>query len=47
MLAGIQYAFIDNFGNYDFDKNDISTHFIIVAILVKGSTKNFWSEKSR
>ncbi|MEH7439975.1 DUF3800 domain-containing protein [Neobacillus drentensis] len=37
----IQYGFLDEFGDYrfDFDKSDVSTHFIIVAILVKDSNK--------
>jgi Protein of unknown function (DUF3800) len=40
-VSEIQFAFVDEFGNYgfDFDKNDVSTHFIIVAILVKESNK--------
>lgn len=40
-LDEIQYAFIDEFGDYDFDfdKHDVSTHFIIVSILVKESNK--------
>lgn len=37
----IQYAFIDEFGDYlfDFEKENVSSHFIIVAILVKESNK--------
>ena len=40
-LDEIQYGFLDEFGDYrfDFDKSDVSTHFIIVAILVKDSNK--------
>jgi hypothetical protein len=40
-LSDLQYAFIDEFGNYgfDFDEKNVSTHLIIVSILVKGSDK--------
>lgn len=40
-LDEIQYGFLDEFGDYrfDFEKSDVSTHFIIVAILVKDSNK--------
>nr|WP_263326402.1 DUF3800 domain-containing protein [Neobacillus sp. Marseille-Q6967] len=40
-MNDIQYAFINEFGNYgfDFDQHDISTHFIIVSILVKDNDK--------
>ncbi|MCM3768157.1 DUF3800 domain-containing protein [Neobacillus niacini] len=46
-MNDVQYAFVDEYGNYgfDFDKNDVSTHFIIVAILVKGSNKEILEEK--
>lgn len=39
----IQYAFINEFGHYgfDFEQQDVSTHFIIVSILVKSSDKEF------
>ncbi|MCM3571419.1 hypothetical protein [Neobacillus mesonae] len=42
-MEEIQYAFIDEFGDYsfDFDKQNVSTHFIIVAILVKESNIEF------
>lgn len=41
-LTDVQYAFVTEYGNYDFDfnKNDVSTHFIIAAILVKESQKD-------
>lgn len=40
-MDDIQYAFLDEFGDYNFafDHKDVSTHLIIVAILVKGSNK--------
>lgn len=40
-LNDFQYAFIDEFGNYDFDfeKKDVSTHFMILCIIVKASNK--------
>lgn len=39
----IQYAFINELGHYgfDFEQQDVSTHLIIVSILVKGSDKEF------
>jgi len=38
-MEEIQYAFIDEYGDYHFgfDKGNVSTHFIIVSILVKES----------
>lgn len=38
-LTEIQYAFLGEYGDYDFDfeKKDVSTHLIIVCILVKES----------
>jgi hypothetical protein len=46
-VKDIQYAFVDEYGNYgfDFEKSDVSTHFIIVAILVTGSNKEILEEK--
>ncbi|MBL5769002.1 DUF3800 domain-containing protein [Heyndrickxia sporothermodurans] len=46
-MNNVQFAFVDEYGNYgfDFEKNDVSTHFIIVAILVKGSNKEILEEK--
>ncbi|MFE8703987.1 DUF3800 domain-containing protein [Alkalihalobacillus sp. LMS39] len=46
-MNDVQFAFVDEYGNYgfDFEKNDVSTHFIIVAILVKGSNKEILEEK--
>ncbi|MGM0842804.1 MAG: DUF3800 domain-containing protein [Bacillota bacterium] len=46
-MNDIQFAFVDEFGNYgfDFEKNDVSTHFIIVAILVKESNKKILEGK--
>jgi hypothetical protein len=46
-LNEIQYAFINEFGNYgfDFDQPDVSTHFIIVSILVKGSDKEILEQE--
>lgn len=46
-MNDIQFAFVDEYGNYgfDFEKNDVSTHFIIVAILVKGANKEILEEK--
>ncbi|MBD8069868.1 DUF3800 domain-containing protein [Bacillus sp. PS06] len=43
----IQFAFVDEYGNYgfDFEKDDVSTYFIIVAILVKGSNKDVLEKK--
>lgn len=40
-MNDIQYAFINEYGHYgfDFDQLETSTHFIIVSILVKGSDK--------
>lgn len=40
-LYDIQYAFFNEYGDYgfDFDNSDVSTHFIITAILVKDSDK--------
>jgi len=42
-LNDIQYAFINEFGQYgfDFDQPKTSTHFIIVSILVKDSDKEY------
>lgn len=47
LVNDVQFAFVDEYGNYGFDfrKNDVSTHFIIVAILVKGSNKEILEEK--
>ncbi|WP_172799284.1 hypothetical protein [Bacillus sp. FJAT-29814] len=41
MVTDLTYAFLDEYGNYsfDFNKNGVSTHFIIVSILVKDSNK--------
>jgi hypothetical protein len=40
-LNDIQYAFINEFGQYgfDFEQPETSTHFVIVSVLVKGSDK--------
>jgi hypothetical protein len=40
-LNDIQYAFINEFGQYgfDFEQSETSTHFVIVSVLVKGSDK--------
>ncbi|MGG3466833.1 hypothetical protein ABES02_04745 [Neobacillus pocheonensis] len=40
-MEDIQYAFLDELGDYSFafDHMNVSTHFLIVAILVKGSNK--------
>ncbi|TYS60746.1 DUF3800 domain-containing protein [Sutcliffiella horikoshii] len=47
LMSEIQFAFVDEFGNYgfDFEKDDVSTHFIIVAILVKESNKEILEGK--
>ncbi|MBM7692477.1 hypothetical protein JOC77_001907 [Peribacillus deserti] len=47
MSNGVLYAFIDEFGNYgfDFEKKDVSTHFIIAAILVEVSNKEMLEQK--
>ncbi|WHX98582.1 hypothetical protein [Neobacillus sp. DY30] len=46
-MNDIQYAFINEFGHYgfDFDQLETSTHFIIVSILVKGSDKEFLEQE--
>jgi hypothetical protein len=46
-LDEIQYAFMDEFGDYrfDFERNEVSTHFIIVSILVKDSNKALLEEE--
>jgi hypothetical protein len=46
-LNDIQYAFINEFGQYgfDFDQPETSTHFIIVSILVKESDKEFLEQE--
>jgi len=43
----IQYAFMDEFGDYrfDFDKSDVSSHLIIVSVLVKGSNKEMLEQE--
>ncbi|MEH7084345.1 DUF3800 domain-containing protein [Neobacillus drentensis] len=45
-MNDIQFAFIDESGDYSFDfgSNEVSTHFIIVAILAKESNKE-WLEQ--
>ncbi|NHC42705.1 DUF3800 domain-containing protein, partial [Bacillus sp. MM2020_1] len=45
-MNDIQFAFIDEAGDYsfDFENNDVSTHFILVAILAKESNKE-WLEQ--
>ncbi|WP_026568640.1 DUF3800 domain-containing protein [Bacillus sp. UNC41MFS5] len=45
-MNDIQFAFIDESGDYsfDFENNEVSTHFIIVAILAKESNKE-WLEQ--
>ncbi|MFL6556236.1 MAG: DUF3800 domain-containing protein, partial [Bacillus sp. (in: firmicutes)] len=45
-MNDIQFAFIEEAGDYsfDFENNDVSTHFIIVAILAKESNKE-WLEQ--
>ncbi|PFP22916.1 hypothetical protein COJ96_24755 [Bacillus sp. AFS073361] len=45
-MNDIQLAFIDESGDYsfDFENNEVSTHFIIVAILAKESSKE-WLEQ--
>lgn len=47
MVNEVRFAFVDEFGNYgfDFEKDDVSSHFIIVAILVKESNKEYLEEK--
>ncbi|MDN3016439.1 hypothetical protein PH210_09515 [Paenibacillus sp. BSR1-1] len=44
-MDDIQFAFLNECGDYSFsfDKNDVSTHFILVAILVKSTNKE-WLE---
>ncbi|MFK9095041.1 DUF3800 domain-containing protein [Bacillus salipaludis] len=46
-MGEIQYAFMDEFGDYrfDFDKSDVSTHFIIVSILVKDANKEMLEQE--
>ena len=46
-VEDIQYAFIDEFGNYSFDfaTKDHSTHFIIAAIIVKQSDKAYVEQR--
>lgn len=46
-MNDIQYAFINEFGQYgfDFDQPETSTHFIIVSILVKESDKEFLEQE--
>lgn len=46
-LNDIQYAFINEFGQYgfDFDQPETSTHLIIVSILVKGSDKGILEQE--
>ncbi|MFJ5760669.1 hypothetical protein ACIQAA_16390 [Neobacillus sp. NPDC093182] len=46
-MNDIQYAFINEFGQYgfDFDQPETSTHFIIVSILVKGSDKHILEQE--
>jgi hypothetical protein len=46
-LNDIQYAFINEFGQYgfDFDQPETSTHLIIVSILVKGSDKEILEQE--
>ncbi|MEH7308945.1 DUF3800 domain-containing protein [Neobacillus drentensis] len=45
-MNDIQFAFLEESGDYsfDFENNDVSTHFIIVAILAKESNKE-WLER--
>lgn len=45
-MNDIQFAFIDESGDYsfDFENNDVSTHFILVAVLAKESNKE-WLEQ--
>jgi Protein of unknown function (DUF3800) len=46
-MNDIQFAFIDESGDYsfDFENNDVSTHFIIVAILAKKSNKELLEQE--
>src|SRR3954447_5894414 len=46
-LNDIQYAFINEFGDYgfDFDQPETSTHFVIASILVKGSDKEILEQE--
>ena len=46
-MNDIQYAFINEFGQYgfDFDQSETSTHLIIVSILVKGSDKEILEQE--
>lgn len=46
-MNDIQYAFINEFGQYgfDFDQPETSTHLIIVSILVKGSDKEILEQE--
>jgi hypothetical protein len=46
-MNDIQFAFIDEAGDYsfDFENNDVSTHFIIVSILAKESNKELLEQE--
>ncbi|MEH7502172.1 DUF3800 domain-containing protein [Neobacillus drentensis] len=46
-MNDIQFAFIDETGDYsfDFENNDVSTHFIIVSILAKESNKELLEQE--
>jgi hypothetical protein len=46
-MNDIQFAFIDESGDYgfDFENKDVSTHFIIVSILVKESNKEILEQE--
>ena len=46
-MDDIQLAFIDEFGNYgfDFENKDVSTHFILVAILARESNKELLEQE--
>jgi hypothetical protein len=46
-MNDIQFAFIDESGDYsfDFEKNDVSSHFIIVSILAKESNKELLEQE--
>lgn len=46
-MNDIQYAFVNEYGHYgfDFEQLETSTHFIIVSILVKGSDKEILEQE--
>ena len=48
-MDDLQYAFLNEFGNYgfDFENNEISTHFIIASVLVKETRKRLAGNGNR